>query len=254
MIADRIRAMTGWHWLALFGAILLAWAALFAMAAPADLRAAGKIYGADFWLSLCTVTPDAAGFVRVLMMWALMSTAMMAPTALPAFATYDDLARRAPEANFTRLVIGYFLVWLGFAVLAAGVQMLLFRADLVSMFGDSRSTGLSALLLAVAGAYQFTPLKDACLSKCRMPLTFFMQHWAEGPLKNGLRLGLTCLGCCWALMLLGFVGGVMNIAFMGLATLIMVLEKLPDIGRWVTRPLGVVLMGSAALMAMGVLW
>lgn len=98
----------------------------------------------------------------------------------------------------------------------------------------------------MAGAYQFTALKAACLSKCRAPVTFYMQHWSDGPLKLGLRLGATCLGCCWALMLLAFVGGIMSLAFMGLATLIMTLEKLPDIGRWLSRPLGVALLGASA--------
>jgi predicted metal-binding membrane protein len=105
--------------------------------------------------------------------------------------------------------------------------------------------GLTAGLLLFAGLYQFSSLKEACLSKCRQPLTFFMAHWDEGPWRNGLRLGAVCLGCCWALMALAFVGGVMNVAFMGLAALIMVLEKLPEIGRWVTRPLGVVLIAAA---------
>jgi predicted metal-binding membrane protein len=73
-----------------------------------------------------------------------------------------------------------------------------------------------------------------------------MQYWDEGALRNGVRLGLVCLGCCWALMLLAFVGGVMNLAFMGLATVIMILEKLPDIGRWLTRPLGVGLLAASA--------
>jgi predicted metal-binding membrane protein len=82
---------------------------------------------------------------------------------------------------------------------------------------------------------------------------FFMEHWDEGPLKNGLRLGLICLGCCWALMLLGFVGGVMNLAFMGLATVIMALEKLPEIGRLITRPLGVALLVSALGIALNAL-
>ncbi|MEP2530443.1 DUF2182 domain-containing protein [Shimia sp.] len=253
MIADRIRAMTGLHWLALFGAILAAWSALFLMALPADLRDAGTVYGADFWASLCVVTPDAEGFLRILSMWMLMSTAMMAPTALPAFATYDDLAKSASGADFGQLVVGYLSVWIGFSVLAAGLQMALFLGGAVSVFGDSRSDLLSAVLLAGAGLYQFSPLKDSCLSKCRMPLMFFMQHWDEGAPRNGVRLGLTCLGCCWALMLLGFVGGVMNIAFMGLATLVMVLEKLPDIGRWVTRPLGVLLLGGAGFVAFGAL-
>ena len=97
----------------------------------------------------------------------------------------------------------------------------------------------------MAGAYQFSPVKEACLSKCRRPLSFFMQHWDEGALRNGVRLGLVCLGCCWALMALAFVGGVMNLAFMGLATVIMVLEKLPQVGRYLTRPLGAVLIAAS---------
>ena len=243
-LTEGIRRMSGLHWLMLFGGILLCWAALFAMSVPQDLRIAGAIYGAEFWLTLCTMTPDAAGAARMVLMWVLMSAAMMAPTALPAFATYDDLSRSAEGTRFGDLVAGYLLVWIGFSLLAAGLQLVLLQADLISVFGDSRSGLLSALLLLIAGGYQFTPLKAQCLSKCRRPLVFFMQHWDEGAFRNGLRLGAVCLGCCWALMLLAFVGGVMNLAFMGLATVFMVLEKLPEIGRWLTRPMGVVLCAS----------
>lgn len=249
MIAARIRAMRGPHWVALFALILGAWAILYMMSVPADLRAAGRLYGTDFWSGLCTLTPDGAGFARMALMWALMSAAMMAPTALPAFATYEDLSQTGAETRFGGLVAGYLSVWLGFSVLAATAQVLLLRAGLLDPLGTSVSTALSAGLLAVAGGYQFSRLKEACLSKCRAPLTFFMQHWDEGALRNGVRLGLVCLGCCWALMLLGFVGGVMNIAFMGLATLLMVVEKLPDIGRWLTRPLGAALLAGAAWVA-----
>ncbi len=237
------------HWLALFGLILGAWILLYAMALPADLRESARIFGAAFWEGLCTVTLDAAGFARVVLMWALMSAAMMAPTALPAFATYDDLGR-STQTRFGALVAGYLCVWLGFSVLAGALQMGLFGAGLVSAFGDSLSVWLSAGLLMLAGLYQFSPVKEACLSKCRAPLTFFMAHWDEGPLRNGLRLGLVCLGCCWALMLLAFVGGVMNLAFMGLATLIMVIEKLPQYGRILTRPLGLVLILSGITLAL----
>lgn len=237
MISARIRRMTGLHWLTLFGVIVLAWALLYAMALPESLRAAGQVYGAEFLASLCVVTPDAAGFGRITVMWALMSAAMMAPTALPALATYDELPTTG-RSGFAALLAGYLAIWLGFSLLAAGAQMGLYRGDLVSAFGDSRSRVLSGVLLLIAGAYQFSPVKEACLAKCRAPLTFFMQYWDEGAWRNGLRLGLVCLGCCWALMALAFVGGVMNLAFMGLATAIMIIEKLPDLGRWLTRPLG----------------
>ena len=244
MILARVRRMAGLHWLVLFGLILAAWGMLYAMALPEDLRTGAALYGADFLQSLCMLTPDAAGFGRIVAMWALMSAAMMAPTVLPAFATYDDLAHSA-ETRFAALVAGYLLVWLGFSAIAAGAQMVLFQAGWLSAFGDSRSGFLSAGLLAVAGAYQFSPLKESCLSRCHRPLAFFIAHWDEGPARNGVRLGLVCLGCCWALMALAFVGGVMNLAFMGLATVIMVLEKLPDLGRWLTRPLGAALLAGA---------
>ena len=238
------------HWLALFGVILLAWGGLYLMAVPADLRGASRVYGAQFWADLCTLTPDAAGFVRMVLMWALMSAAMMAPTALPAFATYEDLGQTGAETRFAALVGGYLAIWLGFSVLAAAAQMALFSAGLLDPLGSSASAALSAGLLALAGVYQFTALKEACLSKCRAPMMFFLQHWDEGAWRNGLRLGAVCLGCCWALMLLAFVGGVMNLAFMGLATLLMVLEKLPEIGRWLTRPLGAALLIGAAVVAL----
>ena len=174
-----------------------------------------------------------------------MSAAMMAPTVLPALATYDDLAQAVPDTNFAHLVAGYLVVWLGFSIFAALLQMGLFRADLVSLFGDSRSTALSSALLMLAGLYQFSPIKEACLSKCRQPMMFFLQYWTEGPWRNGVRLGLICLGCCWALMLLAFVGGVMNLVFMGIATVIMMIEKLPQIGKYLTQPLGFFLVASS---------
>ncbi len=250
MFAERIRAMSAPHWLALFGLILAAWSALYLMAVPAETRSATRLFGAEFWADLCTLTPDAAGYARMVLMWALMSAAMMAPTALPAFATYEDLGQSGAETRFSALVAGYLAVWLGFSLLAAGAQVTLYSAGLLDPFGTSVSALLSAGLLGVAGAYQFTALKEACLSKCRAPMMFFLQHFDEGPLRNGLRLGAVCLGCCWALMLLAFVGGVMNLAFMGLATLLMVLEKLPEIGRWLTRPLGAALLAGAAWLAL----
>lgn len=247
MISELVRTMRTPHWLMLFALVSAGWLILFVLAVPADLRSAGRIYGADFVAGLCAITPDTAGMFRLTAMWALMSVAMMAPSALPAFATYEDLGRRTPTC-FSALVGGFLAVWFGFSILAAAVQMALFRADLLSVFGESRSPAFSALVLVAAGAYQFSPMKAACLAKCRAPIAFFIAHWNEGAWRNGLRLGLVCLGCCWALMALALVGGAASLAFMGLATLIMVVEKLPEIGRFVTVPLGVVLMASGVAL------
>lgn len=247
MLAGRIRSMGAAHWLILYGVILAGWAVLWMMSVSVETRELSRIYGADFWLSLCLATPDISGFPKLFLMWSLMSAAMMLPTALPSFAAYDDLGA-STETNFASLIAGYLIIWLGFSAVAAALQIGFMRAGLLDGLGTSRSAVFSAILLLLAGAYQFSPVKEACLSKCRMPLTFFMQHWDEGPFRNGLHLGAVCVGCCWALMLLGFVGGVMSLGFMGLATLIMIFEKLPDLGRYVSAPLGVILLASAPVV------
>lgn len=247
MLATRIRAMGAAHWVFLFALILGGWSALWLMAVPAETRELGQIYGAEFWISLCLATPDLSGYPSLFLMWALMSAAMMLPTALPAFATYEDLGA-STDTNLVKLVTGYLVVWLGFAFVAAGLQIALFHIGLLDGFGTSQSAIFSAALLAVAGGYQFSPIKEACLSKCRMPLTFFMERWEDGPFHMGLSLGAICLGCCWALMLLGFVGGVMSLAFMGLATVIMIIEKMPTIGKYISIPLGVVLLAASIWM------
>ena len=249
MFAERSPFIRNMFWLTLFAGVLVAWILIYAMAIPAEYREASRVFGAAFWAELCVVTPDMAGFTRVVLMWALMSVAMMLPTTLPALTAYDDLGRSGAQTRPFAFVAGFLSIWLGFSLVAAGLQMALFQADIVSSFGDSRSVALSASLLAIAGAYQFSALKESCASKCRAPVSFFLQHWDEGAARMGVRLGATCLGCCWALMLLAFVGGVMSLAFMGLATLIMIIEKLPDIGRWISRPLGVALLAAAGWVA-----
>ncbi|MDU8944699.1 DUF2182 domain-containing protein [Ovoidimarina sediminis] len=243
LLADRIRSLGAAHWLGFFGAVLIAWALMFWMAAPAELRVLEGLYGAAFIETLCGGAYGASSFLPSFAMWTLMSAAMMAPTALPALATYDDLSHVA-STGFGRLLGGYLAVWIGFSALAALAQVILFRFGLIGSLGQSLSLPLTMALLIGAGVYQFSALKEACLSRCRAPLTFFMQHWDEGPFRNGIRLGTDCLGCCWALMLLGFVGGTMNLVFMGLAMVLMMLEKLPEIGRHLTKPTGLALIAA----------
>lgn len=254
MLASARKRLGEGHWLAFFGLVLAAWAALYAMQVPADLAAAASVYGAEFWAALCGVEPGWAGYPSILAMWALMAAAMMAPGFVPALATYDDLAGSgaASRRGFFALLAGYGAVWLGFAVLASALQVTLASAALVTPLGQSATPWLTAGLLLGAGAYQFSALKDACLSQCQAPFLFFLRHWREdrwNPARLGLRLGGLCLGCCWALMALAFVGGAMNLAWMGLATLLMTLEKLPRIGRRTVRPLGVALIAAGLAAA-----
>jgi predicted metal-binding membrane protein len=241
---------TGALWLGFFALILAAWAGLFAVVQRAPLTEVP----AGFWDSLC-LGAGSASFSQLAAMWALMAAAMMLPTFVPALRTFLDLgqAGATKPLDAVALVAGYALIWLGGAALAAGVQQGLAASGWLAPNGTSLSQGLTVVLLATAGLYQFSILKAACLAKCRMPLTFFMQRWAPGPeaaLRMGVELGLLCLGCCWALMALAFVGGTMNLLWMGAATLFMVLEKLPDLGRYLTRPAGLVLLGAAGFIAL----
>jgi len=139
----------------------------------------------------------------------------------------------------------------------AGAQSALAGAALLNPGGALISPLASAGLLIVAGLYQFSGVKSACLSRCRHPLTYFLGRWRPGAraaFGMGAELGLVCLGCCWALMALAFVGGTMNLMWMGLATLFMAAEKLPEIGRPLTRPagIGLILAGTATLTAAAV--
>jgi len=151
------------------------------------------------------------------------------------------------------LVMGYALVWVAGSALGAAAQMALSRVGVLAADGSSLSVWLTTALLVAAGLYQLSILKAACLAKCRMPLTYFMGRWAPGlprAFRMGAELGLICFGCCWALMALAFVGGTMNLVWMGLATLFMVLEKLPQLGRPLTRPAGFALIGAGVVLAL----
>ncbi|MCB2128775.1 MAG: DUF2182 domain-containing protein [Rhodobacteraceae bacterium] len=240
-------------WVGFYGLILLAWVAVAVMATDVPGAGQGSI-PAEFWAALCAGAGQAGPFA-LWSMWALMATAMMLPTFVPALRGFADLgaAGATDRAGIAALVAGYLVVWLGASVAGAGAQWALARAGLLTPFGASLSPWLTFLLLIGAGAYQFTALKDACLTKCRMPLTYFIERWRPGApaaFSMGLHLGALCLGCCWALMALGFVGGVMNLIWMGAATLFMTLEKLPDIGRPLTRPAGVALIAAGGFVAL----
>lgn len=188
-------------------------------------------------------------------MWSIMMVAMMVPTALRAVSTFANLvarrdpARRVPVA-VALFVAGYVAIWGGYAALAACGQVALSRAALLTPIVQSASVWLSALILLAAGIFQFTALKDRCLSKCRMPLAFFLAEWrdgASGALRLGLRHGGYCVMCCWALMAVMFVVGAMNLLWMAVLTIGMLVEKLaPPAWRFS-------MLGGVALIGWG-LW
>ena len=188
-------------------------------------------------------------FLPLAGMWAVMMAAMMLPTMVPTLRSYEDLMVSADgtRIGWLGVLLGYSLVWIVFAVVITAVQIGLFSFNIVDMMGKAKSLWVSAFLLLLAGAFQFTRAKEVCHGVCHSPMSYFIGHWKtglEGGARMGISLGAYCVGCCWLFMVLGFAGGVMNFLWMGLATLMMVLEKLPQLGHFLVKPLGGILILS----------
>lgn len=196
-----------------------------------------------------------ASLPTVVLMWWVMMVAMMTPSATPLILLYRRVLRHhgTPGAWSALLSVwllaGYLAAWLAFSIGAASLQLALQPAGLISeMMLWSRSALLSALVLAAAGAYQFSALKHACLAQCRSPVGFLTAHWragAGGSFVLGVRHGVYCVGCCWVLMALLFVGGIMNLVWIGALSLMIFVEKILPRGEQIGRALGVVLIAWA---------
>ena len=188
-------------------------------------------------------------FLPLAGMWAVMMAAMMLPTMVPTMRSYEDLMASADgtRIGWIGVLLGYSLIWVIFSLVITAVQMGLLSLSIVDMMGKVKSLWVSAALLILAGAFQFTRVKEVCHGVCHSPMSYFIGHWKTG-LNGGVRMGISlgayCVGCCWLFMVLGFAGGVMNFLWMGLATLMMVLEKLPQLGHFIIKPLGVILILS----------
>lgn len=196
----------------------------------------------------------AANVLFTFAMWAVMMVAMMAGPAGPVLLLFGA-ARRARGRSVALAVLtfgfGYILVWVGFSACAALAQWALHEAAMLSPAMAALSPQLGGAILIAAGAYQLTPLKGACLTQCRSPLGFLMAYWREGTmgaLRMGCRHGVFCLGCCWALMCVLFVVGVMNLVWVAALTAFVLIEK--------TGPFGAVLarVAGAAMVIIGVLF
>ena len=188
-------------------------------------------------------------FLPLAGMWAVMMAAMMLPTMVPTLRSYEDLMVSADgtRIGWLGVLLGYSLVWIVFAVVITSVQIGLLSLNIVDMMGKAKSLWVSAFLLLLAGAFQFTRVKEVCHGICHSPMSYFIGHWRTGlggGVRMGISLGAYCVGCCWLFMVLGFAGGVMNFLWMGLATLMMVLEKLPQLGHFLVKPLGGILILS----------
>ena len=194
-----------------------------------------------------------ARFLPLLGMWTVMMAAMMFPTMVPTLKSYEDLMLSADgtRIGWLGLLIGYSLVWVTFSIVITSVQLGLLTINLIDMMGKAKSIWFSSALLIIAGLFQFTRTKEVCHGVCHSPMSYFLGYWRtgfNGGLRMGLGLGAYCVGCCWLFMVLGFAGGVMNFLWMGLATLFMVLEKLPAIGHYVIKPMGIILIVFGVLL------
>src|SRR6476620_6224152 len=193
-------------------------------------------------LMMPTTAPE---FAFVFAMWAVLMVGMMTPSATPMILIYARVGRQAaqqgkPFAASSWFAGGYLLAWVGFALVATFAQWALERGSLLTPKMAAASGVLSGIVLIVAGLYQWTPLKDACLWQCRTPLQFIQHHGgfrpdAFGSLALGAHHGAYCVGCCWVLMAILFAGGVMNVLWIVAVTIFVLVEKMVPVGRVISR-------------------
>lgn len=196
-------------------------------------------------------------FMLMFVMWSVMMVGMMIPSAAPMILLFARIQRRkladqAPTTRITAFTAGYLLIWTSFSLVATGLQWALTELRLLSPMMVSTSQFLAVGVLLAAGIYQLTPLKLACLKQCQSPIGFLTSHWKDGALgalSMGIEHGLFCLGCCWFLMTLLFVGGVMNLIWVAVIAIFVLLEKVVPRGEIVGRVGGVLLMAFAGYVA-----
>ncbi|MEM7211094.1 MAG: DUF2182 domain-containing protein [Pseudomonadota bacterium] len=225
--------------------VLAAWLALAAMHND-------TAFALDTLAALCLQVGGGVAlelYPAVLTMWLLMSVAMMLPTAIPTIDLYVRLSRRMEVGRGARILLftlGYILAWSAFGVIAAAAQIGLGNLPVETL---PPLIGGGAILI-LAGTYQLSALKQKCLDLCRNPLLFFMSRWTEtipGTLALGIRHGIICIGCCWALMLLMFIGGTMNLLWMALLGLAMLAEKIvPGAARFGRHAGGLMIVSGSA--------
>lgn len=224
---------------------------LLALSWAYTLWIAGEVYGHG------ALSPHAGPWgptelLFVLVMWLVMMTAMMVPSVSPTIVMFSEFSRKQgsgdPPISWTWVfVAGYLIAWTLFSVVATGAQWGLKAGALLTPVMEVKSNFIGGAILIVAGIYQFTPLKNACLRHCRSPLSFFMSGWRQGPLgalNMGIRHGVFCVGCCWALMAVMFVGGVMNPLWLIVLALFVLVEKIAPRGVRVGQVTGVALIAA----------
>ncbi len=241
---DRLVVLAG-----LGGVTVLAWLYLI-------LLAAGMVDGPGAMgeaMANARPTPWTAGdFALMVLMWSVMMVGMMLPGATPMILLFAMVNRKKREAGHPfvptgAFALGYAGAWTAFSLFATILQWALHSAALLSPMLVSTSAVLAGALFIAAGTYQLTPLKHACLKNCRSPVHFIMTRWRNGSvgaLRMGLEHGAYCVGCCWFLMGLLFVLGVMNLLWVAALTILVLVEKAAPHGEWTARISGVAMLAA----------
>jgi predicted metal-binding membrane protein len=213
----------------------------------------GAMTGASAWMM--TAHWDAPHLALLWAMWAVMMIGMMLPSAAPMILLAGGAARQNDERPRTHqsylLALGYVVAWALFSIGATALQWGLARLLVLTPMMEVSSRSAGAIFLVIAGLYQLTPLKRACLVTCQSPLAFLMRRWRRGrwgAFRMGVEHGAYCVGCCWALMLLLFAGGVMNLAVIAALTAFVAFEKLAPFGVQSARVSGALLLAVAGWM------
>ncbi|MEH2518746.1 putative metal-binding membrane protein [Bradyrhizobium sp. AZCC 1610] len=193
-------------------------------------------------------------------MWWVMMVAMMVPSAAPMVLLFAAIKRKQATADSPVIaswlfLAGYLVIWAGFSLIAVSLQWGLDQAGLLSGMMASTSSVLAGIILLAAGLYQLTPIKRACLRYCQSPLLFLSSYWQRGTmgaLRMGFRHGAYCVGCCWFLMALLFVSGVMNLAWVAAVAIYVAFERLLPRSQWLSRAAGVgLIVAGAVVLARG---
>lgn len=232
---DRLVILAG-----LAGVVILAWTYLVYL--TIDMQSMSMEMSMPRLLNWTVVD-----FVLMFVMWTVMMVGMMVPSATPMLLTFTTFTRRHheeqnPVLHTMLFLLGYLLVWAGFSAIATLAQWALHSATLLSPMMVATSPILGGVLFIGAGVFQWTPLKYACLTHCRTPLGFFMTEWRDGgrgALTMGLLHGKSCVGCCWLIMALLFVAGVMNLLWVAVIAGFVLLEKVVPRGELVARVAGI---------------
>jgi predicted metal-binding membrane protein len=248
---------------ALFVLTGLAWAYMLWLAANMDMGGMNmsgfRMVPTGVALMMPATAPwSATELALVFAMWAVMMVGMMTPSATPMILIYARVGRQAaqqgkPFASSSWFAGGYLLAWIGFALVATFGHWALERGNWLTPEMAAASGALSGVVLVAAGLYQWTPFKDACLRQCQRPLQFIQRHGGFRPdtfgsLALGARHGAYCVGCCWVLMALLFVGGVMNVLWIAAITILVLLEKTIRAGRVISLVSGTILFAGGIWM------